>query len=83
METWLQTDVSKCLQLLLSLGGSMIEKIYYKPYWLPLNLERGVCARLVDEAEVNSLTTGKSLWPAPRSAELCSKFSVISELKLL
>lgn len=41
----------------------MIEKIYYKPYWLPLNLERGVCARLVDEAEVNSLTTGKSSWP--------------------
>lgn len=83
METWLQTDVSKCLQLLHSLGGSMIEKIYYKPYWLPLNLERGVCARLVDEAEVNSLTTGKSSWPVPRSAELCSKFSVISELKLL
>lgn len=61
----------------------MIEKIYYKPYWLPLNLERGVCARLVDEAEVNSLTRGKSMWPEPRSSELCSKFSVISELKLL
>lgn len=83
MKAWLQTDVSKCLQLLLSLGGSMIEKIYYEPYWLPLNLERGVCARLVDEAEVNSLTTGKPLWPEPRSSELCSKFSVISELKWL